>query len=158
MTQSSAIVVLNGPNLNLLGSREPGTYGNATLADAELSCRDVAERFGRTVEFFQSNHEGALIDRIHRARGDAAGLVLNAGGLSHTSISLRDAVLAVELPMVEVHLSNVHRREAFRHHSYLSSAATGVIVGLGIFGYRVAVEFLCRTLPPVAGADAPGSH
>ena len=146
MTTALPLLVVNGPNLNLLGTREPVVYGAASLADMERVCLRAASPFGRPVEFFQSNHDGELIDRIQQARATAAGLVVNAGGLSHTSIALRDAVAAVELPMIEVHVSNVHRREEFRHHSYLSAVAVGVIVGLGVDGYGYAVDHLCRRL------------
>lgn len=136
------VLVLNGPNLNLLGGREPALYGSRTLADIETELADVARRSDGEVAFFQSNHEGALVDRIHLARADGTRfIIINAGALTHTSIALRDALAAVELPFIEVHLSNVHRREAFRHHSYLSDLAVGSIVGLGAAGYRYALEF-----------------
>ncbi|QHF23712.1 type II 3-dehydroquinate dehydratase [Rathayibacter sp. VKM Ac-2804] len=145
------ILVVNGPNLNLLGTREPAVYGSDTLADAEALATRAAERLGLDIEFFQSNSEGAIIDRLHEARGTAAGLLLNVGAYTHTSIAIRDAVLATELPLVEVHVSNVHRREEFRRHSYLSDIAVAVIVGAGIAGYGYAVDVLARTL----GATAP---
>ncbi|NRG40045.1 type II 3-dehydroquinate dehydratase [Rathayibacter sp. VKM Ac-2835] len=145
------ILVVNGPNLNLLGTREPAVYGSDTLADAEALATRAAERLGVDIEFFQSNSEGAIIDRLHEARGTAAGLLLNVGAYTHTSIAIRDAVLATELPLVEVHVSNVHRREEFRRHSYLSDIAVAVIVGAGIAGYGYAVDVLARTL----GATAP---
>ncbi|ROQ16162.1 3-dehydroquinate dehydratase [Rathayibacter sp. PhB93] len=145
------ILVVNGPNLNLLGTREPAVYGSDTLADAEALATGAAERLGLEIEFFQSNSEGAIIDRLHEARGTAAGLLLNVGAYTHTSIAIRDAVLATELPLVEVHVSNVHRREEFRRHSYLSDIAVAVIVGAGIAGYGYAVDVLARTL----GATAP---
>ncbi|QHC59542.1 type II 3-dehydroquinate dehydratase [Rathayibacter sp. VKM Ac-2760] len=147
------ILVVNGPNLNLLGTREPAVYGSDTLADAEALAARTAARLGVEVEFFQSNSEGAIIDRLHAARGTAAGLVLNIGAYTHTSIAIRDAVLATELPLVEVHVSNVHRREEFRQHSYLSDIAVAVIVGAGIAGYGYAVDVLARTLG-AAAADA----
>ena len=140
------ILVVNGPNLNLLGTREPAVYGSDTLADAEALATGAAERLGLEIEFFQSNSEGAIIDRLHEARGTAAGLLLNVGAYTHTSIAIRDAVLATELPLVEVHVSNVHRREEFRRHSYLSDIAVAVIVGAGIAGYGYAVDVLARTL------------
>jgi len=145
------ILVVNGPNLNLLGTREPAVYGSDTLADAEALATRAAERLGLEIEFFQSNSEGAFIDRLHEARGTADGLLLNVGAYTHTSIAIRDAVLATELPLVEVHVSNVHRREEFRRHSYLSDIAVAVIVGAGIAGYGYAVDVLARTL----GATAP---
>lgn len=136
------IVVLNGPNLNLLGTREPQTYGSTTLADVEAMLAADAAAAGVGLECFQSNHEGALIDRIHAARGHADWIVINPGGLTHTSVALRDALAGVAIPFVEVHISNVHAREPFRHHSYLSAIATGVIAGLGVFGYRAALQFV----------------
>lgn len=136
------VLILNGPNLNLLGLREPAIYGKATIADVEKLCRATAKRLGLAVDFRQSNHEGELIDWVQGARGKAAGLIVNAGGLTHTSIALMDALLAVELPVIEVHLSNIFRRESFRHHSYVSLAARGVICGLGPKGYEIALEAL----------------
>lgn len=138
------ILVVNGPNLNLLGTREPQLYGSDTLADVEALAASAARERGLEVEFFQSNAEGAIIDRLHAARGTASGLVLNAGAYTHTSIAIRDAVLATELPLVEVHISNVHRREEFRHHSFLSDIAVAVIVGAGIAGYGYAIDVLHR--------------
>ena len=139
---SSRILVLNGPNLNLLGTREPAIYGGRTLAQIESELSDVARRYGADLVFFQSNHEGALVDRIHMARTDGTTfLIVNAGAFTHTSIAIRDALAAVTLPFIEVHLSNVHRREEFRHRSYLADLAVGSIVGLGAAGYRYALEF-----------------
>ncbi len=136
------ILVLNGPNLNLLGVREPSIYGARTLNDIEQELAETARRRGATIAFFQSNHEGALIDRIHAARGEGVEfIVINAGALTHTSIALRDALAAVQIPFIEVHLSNVHRREDFRHRSYLADLAVGSIVGLGPAGYRFALEY-----------------
>ena len=140
------VLVLNGPNLNLLGSREPALYGAQTLAQIEAELSDVAGRFGADVAFFQSNHEGALVDRVHLAATDGTEfIVINAGAFTHTSVALRDALAAVALPFVEVHLSNVHRREAFRHHSYLADLAVGSITGLGAAGYRYALEYACAS-------------
>jgi 3-dehydroquinate dehydratase-2 len=136
------ILVLNGPNLNLLGTREPDKYGTATLADVEQLARDTAAAHGLDVECFQSNHEGALVDAIHAARGKAMGIVLNAGAYTHTSVAIRDAISAVQLPAVEVHITNVHAREPFRHTSYLSDISKAGIAGAGILGYRFAVEYL----------------
>ncbi len=135
------ILLLNGPNLNLLGTREPATYGSATLADVEAMCQAEAGKLGAQLLSFQSNHEGALIDRVHAARGEQVGfIVINPGAFTHTSIALRDALAGVAIPFIEVHISNVHKREKFRHHSYLSDIAEGVIVGLGVGGYRVALQ------------------
>ncbi|HLS79297.1 MAG TPA: type II 3-dehydroquinate dehydratase [Nocardia sp.] len=136
------ILVLNGPNLNMLGTRQPEVYGADTLDDVVALCERTAARFGRTVTAFQSNHEGALIDRIHQARGAESAIVINPGGLTHTSVALRDALVVPEVPIVEVHISNVHAREEFRHHSFISPIATAVIAGMGIQGYAAAVEFL----------------
>lgn len=139
---SSRVLVLNGPNLNLLGTREPQIYGARSLADIEAEMSEVARRSNAEVVFFQSNHEGALIDRIQSAKLDGTDfLIVNAGAFTHTSVAVRDALAAVGLPFIEVHLSNVHRREAFRHHSYLSDLALGTIVGLGAAGYRYALEY-----------------
>lgn len=138
------ILVLNGPNLNLLGVRQPEVYGPETLDDIVALCRSTAAGFGREIIAFQSNCEGALIDRIHAARGAQSGIVINPAGLSHTSVALRDALVIPELPIVEVHLSNVHARESFRHHSHVSAIATAVITGMGSEGYRAAIEYLCR--------------
>lgn len=135
------ILVLNGPNLNLLGTREPGIYGTATLADINRSLVDGAAARGHTLEHFQSNHEGELIDRIHQAGRDQVGFILiNPGAFTHTSIALRDALLGVQIPFIEVHLSNVFAREPFRQHSYLSDVAVGIISGLGPQGYLLALD------------------
>ena len=136
------ILILNGPNLNLLGTREPAQYGYTTLADVEAFCKAHGEAIGYEVECLQSNWEGALIDRIHDARVDGTqAILINPGGLTHTSVALRDALAAVDLPFIEVHLSNIHAREPFRHHSYLSANAVGVICGLGIRGYELALDY-----------------
>jgi 3-dehydroquinate dehydratase-2 len=139
---AARILVLNGPNLNLLGAREPGIYGKRTLAEIERDLSDVAQRHRAEVAFFQSNHEGALIDRVHAARTEGVDfIVINAGAFTHSSIALRDALAAVAIPFIEVHLSNVHAREAFRHRSYLADLAVGSVAGLGWAGYRFALEF-----------------
>lgn len=139
---ASRILVLNGPNLNLLGTREPDIYGSQTLADIERSLAEMAGRHGALIDFFQTNHEGELVDRIHAARGDGCDFILiNAAAFTHTSVALRDALAAVAIPFIEVHLSNVLRREPFRHHSYLADLAVGSIVGLGPAGYRYALEY-----------------
>lgn len=136
------LLILNGPNLNLLGSREPEIYGGRTLAQIEAELAAVARDRGAEIAFFQSNHEGELVDRIQSARGEGVDfIIVNAGALTHTSVAVRDALAAVALPFIEVHLSNVHRREAFRHRSYLADLAVGSIVGLGAAGYRFALEY-----------------
>jgi 3-dehydroquinate dehydratase-2 len=140
------ILVLNGPNLNLLGAREPDVYGTGTLDDLETLCAETAEGLGIAIEFRQSNIEGELISWVHEARARAAGLIINPAGYSHTSIALMDAILAVDIPVIEVHLSNIHKREDFRHHSYVSRAAGGVICGLGFAGYRLALIALSDIL------------
>ncbi|MGR7996525.1 MULTISPECIES: type II 3-dehydroquinate dehydratase [unclassified Xanthobacter] len=141
------IHVLNGPNLNLLGTREPGIYGAATLADVEALCRAAAERLGFDMVFAQTNSEGALVDLIQAARG-ARGIVLNAAAYTHTSVAVRDAVAAVGVPTIEVHLSNVFSREPFRHHSYLSPVVRGVICGFGPQSYALAIAALADLPPP----------
>ena len=140
------ILLLNGPNLNLLGTREPQTYGHTTLPEIETAALQQAKARGVELDCLQSNHEGVLIDRIHRR--DADFIVINPGGLTHTSVALRDALAGVAIPFVEVHLSNVHKREEFRHHSFLSGIAEGVICGLGPAGYRAALDFACDRLVP----------
>lgn len=140
------ILVLNGPNLNLLGTREPATYGYETLADIAQLCADTAAECGLTLEFRQTNHEGELLEWIHAARGRCAGIVINPAAWTHTSVAIRDALVASECPVIEVHLSNVHKREPFRHHSFVSSIAVGVICGLGSQGYRMALQYFGQTL------------
>jgi 3-dehydroquinate dehydratase-2 len=140
------ILVLNGPNLNLLGAREPATYGTATLADIEALCRAEAGRLGLDIDFRQSNHEGELVTWIQEARGTAEGVLINPAAYSHTSVAIHDALRLLECPIVEVHLSNIHAREAFRHHSFVSAVATAVICGLGPLGYRVAITALAEKL------------
>src|SRR4030081_2944842 len=156
---AETIYVLNGPNLNLLGTREPETYGHAGLADVEKLCADTAAQFGLKAECRQSNREGELIDFIHEAHATkAGGIVINAAGYSHTSIALHDALMAVKIPTVEVHIPNIHAREDFRHHSFTASAAFAVLCGFGIDGYRLAIHGLpartgrraksCPSAPP----------
>ena len=144
-----SVYVLNGPNLNLLGIRDPGTYGTQTLQDVEAQCKTVAQQLGFALEFRQSNHEGELVDWIHEAgqavmQGDSIGVVLNAGAYTHTSVALADAISGIHVPTIEVHISNVHAREEFRHHSYLSPVAAGVIVGLGTYGYEAGIRALAH--------------
>jgi 3-dehydroquinate dehydratase II len=141
--------VLNGPNLNLLGSREPEIYGEATLADVERSCREIADELGWNLEFRQTNREGELVDWIQEAgdaqsAGDAMGVVLNAAGYSHTSVALQDAIVGSGARVIEVHISNVHRREPFRHFSYVSPVAAGLIIGMGVAGYPLALRALAE--------------
>ena len=143
------VIVLNGPNLNLLGQREPATYGHATLADVEAMCQTAGARLGVAVECLQSNHEGVLIDALHEAgrgvkAGSVLGVVFNAGAYTHTSVALHDAIKGAEVPVIEIHISNVHAREAFRQHSHLSPVAAGIVVGFGVDGYVLAIEGLVR--------------
>jgi len=140
------VFVLNGPNLNLLGVRDPSVYGRDTLADIEERCLGRAAALSLQIEFRQSNHEGQLVDWIQEARESADGIILNAGALTHTSVAVLDALAAADLPVIEVHLSNIFRRESFRHHSYVSLAATGVICGLGAQGYERALDALANLL------------
>lgn len=140
------ILILNGPNLNLLGSREPGIYGAGTLADIHAACEKKAKSLGFSLDFRQSNHEGELVDWIQTVRGDFCGLILNAGAYTHTSVALHDALKTVEKPVIEVHISNIYKRESFRHHSYISPVATGVICGLGTNSYLLAVQALADIL------------
>lgn len=145
------VYVLNGPNLNLLGIREPETYGHATLADVERLCVEAAARYGLSADCRQSNHEGELIDFIHEARDKGAvGIIINAGGYSHTSIALHDALVGVQIPTVEVHVSNVYARENFRHHSFTARAAFASLCGFGIEGYRLAISGLAAKIGATA--------
>ncbi|MBW2315280.1 MAG: type II 3-dehydroquinate dehydratase [Deltaproteobacteria bacterium] len=146
MPDSLRVLVVHGPNLNLLGTREPEIYGETTLPEIDDRLASEAKEWGAEVETFQSNHEGALVDRIQDASGWADGILINAGALTHTSVALRDVLAATDLPVVEVHLSNVHARESFRHHSYLSAVATGVIVGFGPDSYVLGLRGLLDSL------------
>jgi 3-dehydroquinate dehydratase-2 len=136
----SLIYVLNGPNLNLLGKRQPEIYGSETLADVEAACRKFAGELGHEIRFYQSNREYEIIDWIHAARDEAAGIVINPAAFTHTSVAILDALNTFDHPVIEVHISNVHKREAFRHHSYVSLRADGVIAGLGTEGYQLAIR------------------
>jgi 3-dehydroquinate dehydratase-2 len=149
---SRVVYVLNGPNLNLLGKRQPEIYGRETLADVEAECRKVGAELGLDIEFRQSNAEYELIDWIHEARERAGGIAINPAALTHTSVAILDALSACEFPIIEVHISNVHRREAFRHHSYVSMVASGVIAGFGTQGYMLALQRLARLIDAKAGA------
>jgi 3-dehydroquinate dehydratase-2 len=152
-TLNHTIYVLNGPNLNLLGTREPETYGHATLAEVEKLCAKTSAEFGLQADCRQSNREGELIDFVHQAHaGNAAGIVINAGAYSHTSIALHDALAAVKIPTVEVHISNVHVRESFRHHSFIARAAFATLSGFGIDGYRLAILGLAARIGAKAQA------
>ena len=146
MAKNKTILVLNGPNLNLLGSREPSIYGRASLAGIAKACQKRAKALGLAIDFRQSNYEGELIDWIQRARGRNSGIVINPAGYSHTSVALLDALVASDLPVIEVHLSNIFKREAFRRHSFVSEGARGVICGLGAQGYLLALEALADIL------------
>ncbi|KAJ7139019.1 catabolic 3-dehydroquinase [Mycena epipterygia] len=146
MSASLSILLINGPSLNLLGTREPQVYGSVTLSDVVTSCTATAENAGASLVAFQSNHEGGIVDRIHQAKLDGVdAIVINPGAYTHTSVAIRDAFLGVGIPFIEVHVSNVHAREAFRHHSYLSDKAVAVIAGLGVKGYEYAVQHVATT-------------
>lgn len=143
------VLILNGPNLNMLGTRQPEVYGRETLADIAAQCHAHAARLGLSVDFRQSNHEGELVTWIQGARAENCGIIINAAAYTHTSVAILDALLAVGLPTVEVHLSNIHQRDAFRHHSYVSKAAKGMICGFGSHGYILALDALARLLAPL---------
>lgn len=144
---ATSLLLVNGPNLNLLGTREPEVYGSTTLAEIEQQSIAQASAAGATLQCFQSNHEGQLIDRIHAAKTEGVqAIVINPGGLTHTSVALRDALAGVAIPFIEMHISNIYRRESYRQHSYLSDLAAGVICGLGVDGYRIAIEFAVKKL------------
>ena len=140
------IYILNGPNLNLLGKRQPEIYGYDTLEDVETACAEIAEAAGYALRFLQSNHEGEIIDWIHEARSEAPGIIINPAAFTHTSVAILDALNTFEGPVLEVHISNVHKREAFRHHSYVSLRADGVIAGFGTEGYQLAVRRMVSLL------------
>ncbi len=143
---ASKILVLNGPNLNLLGTREPDVYGNETLADIEVKSIECGKNLGMEIEFRQSNTEGQLVDWVQQARGNADLLIVNAGAYTHTSVALLDALKACDIPVIEVHLSNIHQREEFRQHSYISKVAVGMICGFGGHGYEMALQAAARIL------------
>jgi 3-dehydroquinate dehydratase II len=143
----TSVLVLNGPNLNLLGTRKPEVYGSTTLADVEKMCREEAQKLGLDLEFKQSNHEGQLIDWIHECgaavkAGESIGVVYNPGAHTHTSVALHDAIEGASVPVIECHISNVHKREEFRHHSFISPVASGIVVGFGVYGYVLAIQGL----------------
>jgi 3-dehydroquinate dehydratase II len=144
LTMAQSILLINGPNLNLLGTREPALYGSTTLPDVEKAAVSQSTSQGIPLSVFQSNHEGAIVDAIHDARGRADFIVINAGAYTHTSVAIRDALSGVAIPFIEVHITNVHRREQFRHNSYLSDKAEAVICGLGVDGYTAAIDFAIK--------------
>ncbi|MDO8608395.1 MAG: type II 3-dehydroquinate dehydratase [Phaeospirillum sp.] len=146
MTATPIISILNGPNLNMLGTRQPEVYGRESISDIEALCRAHADGQGFALEFRQTNHEGDLVTWIQEARGRASGIVINAGAYTHTSVAILDALLAAEVPTVEVHLSNIHQRDPFRHHSYVAKAAKGMICGFGSHGYILALDALARLI------------
>ncbi|KAF2799957.1 Dehydroquinase [Melanomma pulvis-pyrius CBS 109.77] len=145
---AKSILLINGPNLNLLGTREPSLYGSTTLPQVISAAEQQTSSLSIRLESIQSNHEGVLVDRIHEARGNIDAVIINPGALTHTSVALRDALLGVEIPFVEVHISNIHKREAFRHHSYLSDKAEAVICGLGVYGYEAAINYAATYIKP----------
>ena len=144
LPEKQAILVIHGPNLNMLGKREPEVYGKATLDDINAALKETGNRLGLRVEVFQSNHEGAIVDKIQEIMNSHQGLIINPGAYTHTSVAIRDALLLLSFPVVEVHLSNIYKREPFRHHSMIAGVATGQISGLGSDGYILALEYLAR--------------
>ncbi|WP_236176072.1 type II 3-dehydroquinate dehydratase [Pseudomonas qingdaonensis] len=146
------LLVLNGPNLNMLGLRQPEVYGRETLADVQALCHSAGQRLDLNIEFHQTNHEGQMIDWIHQARGRVAGIVINPGAWTHTSVAIHDALFAAEVPVIEVHISNVHKREAFRHHSYVSLVAQAVLAGFGTHGYVLAINHFAHLQRTAQGA------
>ncbi|KAH7079896.1 Dehydroquinase [Paraphoma chrysanthemicola] len=151
---AKSILLINGPNLNLLGTREPSVYGSTTLPQVVESASQQCAKLSIAFSSAQSNHEGVLIDRIHEARGNVDAIVINPGAFTHTSVAIRDALVGVDIPFVEIHISNVHKREAFRHHSYLSDKAEAVICGLGTYGYEAAIEYAARHIKPKEKAQS----
>lgn len=149
MAKAPKVLVLNGPNLNMLGLRQPEIYGSTTLAEIEGNCVALGKELGLGVRCVQSNSEGGMVDAVQKAREDCSGIVINPAGYSHTSVALLDSLLAVDLPVIEVHLSNIHQRDQFRRHSYVSQAASGVLCGFGADGYRMALEAMARRLVKV---------
>jgi 3-dehydroquinate dehydratase-2 len=148
-TMAQRLLLINGPNLNLLGTREPGIYGSETLQDVEQTAIEQAKNAGVTITTFQSNHEGAIVDAIHKARDDKVDvIIINPGAYTHTSVAIRDALAGVAIKFIEVHISNVHAREEFRHHSYLTDKAWGVIIGLGTYGYTAAIDHAIKSFKP----------
>lgn len=143
---SHSLLIINGPNLNMLGTRQPEVYGSQTLSDVEALCTTTVEASGAKATFLQSNHEGAIVDAIQDAKNKHDAIIINPGAYSHTSVAIRDAFSSVELPVWEIHISNIHAREEFRHHSYISAIAKGVICGFGVTGYRYAVEAAIENL------------
>ncbi|RSL47340.1 Catabolic 3-dehydroquinase 2 [Fusarium duplospermum] len=143
---SRRLLLINGPNLNLLGTREPQIYGSTTLPDVETQAKAQAKELSASIETFQANSEGGIVDRIHAARGEIDAIIINAGAYTHTSVAIRDALTGVDIPFVEVHITNVHTREAFRHQSFLCDKAEAVICGLGVFGYTAAIEYAAKHL------------
>ncbi|MFP4378905.1 MAG: type II 3-dehydroquinate dehydratase [Candidatus Sumerlaeia bacterium] len=147
------ILLINGPNLNMLGTREPDKYGKTTLKEIEQTLQELAQKKKVELESFQSNYEGALIDRIHAAKDNVGVIIINAGAFTHTSIALADALAAVEIPVIEVHLSNIYKREAFRHHSYIAPLSIGQISGFGADGYAMALQYACKVLEESGTSD-----
>jgi 3-dehydroquinate dehydratase-2 len=150
LSEKQAILVIHGPNLNMLGKREPEVYGKATLDDINTALKETGTRLGVRVDAFQSNHEGAIVDKIQEVMNSHQGLIINPGAYTHTSVAIRDALLLLNFPVVEVHLSNIYKRELFRHHSMIAGVATGQISGLGSDGYILALEYLARRCSAVA--------
>ena len=151
--EPKSILVIHGPNLNMLGQREPETYGRTTLSDIDGELKRLGQQWGLAVTTFQSNHEGAIVDTIQQAAGNLAGLIINPAAYTHTSVAIRDALLILKIPIIEVHISNIHRRETFRHHSFMADVSTGQIVGLGVNGYYLAL----RAMADLVGAVSPQS-
>ncbi|GKT42714.1 catabolic 3-dehydroquinase 1 [Colletotrichum spaethianum] len=145
---AKSILLINGPNLNLLGTREPHIYGSTTLEQLEVSSKEHAKSLGADLQSFQSNTEGAIVDRIHAARGNVDVIIINPAAYTHTSVAIRDALLGVAIPFIELHISNTHSRESFRHHSYLSDKAVAVIMGFGIHGYGYAIDHAVKNIKP----------